>query len=70
MSNIHESVKAAILAQLQGTARMCPMCGRKSVVPLQADELAEQPDETTHVCHPAISGCNHGFEDMALKAGG
>jgi hypothetical protein len=39
----------------------CPMCGRLAVLPLTAALLKFQPDDTTHVCHPDIGGCNHGF---------
>lgn len=27
-----------------------------------ACDKIKQPDDTTHVCHPAIGGCNWGFE--------
>lgn len=40
----------------------CPMCGRTAIVPLPPTLLAQQPDKTTHVCHPLFYGCNHGFE--------
>lgn len=43
-------------------AKKCPLCGAKAVVALPAAILAEQPDATTHVCHPLLGGCNHGFE--------
>lgn len=39
----------------------CPLCGMDAVVPLDDETLAMQPDDTTHVCHPFIGGCNHGF---------
>lgn len=39
----------------------CPLCGVRAVCPLPPALLAEQPDETTHVCHPSLGGCNHGF---------
>jgi hypothetical protein len=42
--------------------RKCGMCGVNAVVPLTPGQLASQPDSTTHVCHPALGGCNHGFE--------
>lgn len=42
-------------------AGACPMCGRAAVVELPAAIRAEQPDDTTHVCHPLAGGCNHGF---------
>lgn len=39
----------------------CPQCGAKSVVPLTRLQLAKQPDDTTHVCHPMLGGCNQGY---------
>ena len=46
----------------QSWQRDCTICGRtRTVVPLPPKLLAEQPDDTTHVCHPALGGCNHGF---------
>lgn len=40
----------------------CNLCGTNlSVVELPAAVLAEQPDDTTHVCHPLLGGCNHGY---------
>jgi rRNA maturation protein Nop10 len=39
----------------------CPMCGERAVVKLPAAIRREQPDDTTHVCHPLAGGCNHGF---------
>jgi len=39
----------------------CPMCGARAVIELPEAIRAEQPDETTHVCHPLQGGCNHGF---------
>lgn len=41
--------------------KLCPFCGVFAVVPLTPQHLAAQPDETTHVCHPALGGCNQGF---------
>lgn len=41
--------------------KLCPLCGGWAVVPLTPKQLAAQPDETTHVCHPVFGGCNHGF---------
>jgi hypothetical protein len=43
------------------TAKYCPKCRRFAVVPLTPRQLAQQPDSTTHVCHPAIGGCNQGY---------
>lgn len=45
--------------------RRCPLCRAFAVIELPPAVLAEQPDDTTHVCHPLIGGCNHGF---ALEA--
>jgi hypothetical protein len=39
----------------------CQRCGRAAVLALPADLRALQPDGTTHVCHPGLGGCNHGF---------
>lgn len=44
----------------------CPKCGVVAVLPLDAASLAEQPDATTHVCHPLLGGCNHGFERTVI----
>ena len=41
----------------------CPLCGVAALVRLPPDLLAEQPDATTHVCHPNAGGCNHGFAE-------
>lgn len=46
----------------------CAKCGKRAVVALSPALLARQPDDTTHVCHPALDGCNHGFS--CLPAGG
>lgn len=39
----------------------CSLCGAVAVVPLSPSQVAAQPDDTTHVCHPGLGGCNHGF---------
>jgi len=39
----------------------CKLCGARAIVELPPELLVEQPDDTTHVCHPALGGCNHGF---------
>jgi hypothetical protein len=40
----------------------CPMCGHVgAIVSLPPPLKEKQPDGTTHVCHPACGGCNHGF---------
>lgn len=41
----------------------CPFCLVVAVTELPPPLLAMQPDGTTHVCHPALGGCNHGFAD-------
>jgi hypothetical protein len=40
----------------------CPHCKRRAVIELPAAILSSQPDATTHVCHPLLLGCNHGFK--------
>jgi len=39
----------------------CPTCGACAVVELPSALVAEQPDATTHACHPLAGGCNQGF---------
>lgn len=39
----------------------CPSCRAFAVVPLTPSQLAKQPDDTTHVCHPSLGGCNQGY---------
>jgi hypothetical protein len=39
----------------------CPMCGAPAIVALPPPLLAQQPDDTTHVCFAPLGGCNHGF---------
>lgn len=41
----------------------CPKCGAQAIVLLTPKERLAQPDDTTHVCHPGLGGCNHGFTD-------
>lgn len=41
--------------------RPCSLCGMVAVLPLDPTTRMAQPDATTHVCHPVLSGCNHGF---------
>jgi hypothetical protein len=50
-----------LLSEMERFARSCPMCGMHAVLPLTQEQLAAQPDDTTHVCHPSLNGCNHGF---------
>lgn len=40
----------------------CSSCGKRLLVVLPPPIAAQQPDGTTHVCHPSIGGCNQGFE--------
>ncbi len=40
----------------------CPSCSVRAVVELPRPVLEKQPDGTTHVCHPALGGCNLGYE--------
>lgn len=42
-------------------AKLCSLCQQRAVVPLPDPVRAEQTDGTTHVCHPLLGGCNHGF---------
>ncbi len=50
--------------------KICPSCGMFAVVPLTESQLAAQPDNTTHVCHPAFGGCNQGFGPARPKFDG
>ncbi len=34
----------------------CPLCSAVAIVSLPEEVLAAQPDDTTHVCHPAAGG--------------
>lgn len=42
----------------------CSKCGAAALIKLPDEVRAEQPDDTTHVCHPMAGGCNHGFSDL------
>jgi hypothetical protein len=57
---IHESV----------VSHKCPLCKHFAVVRLPEALQGLQPDDTTHVCHPSIGGCNHGFALTALTPPG
>lgn len=46
----------------------CPRCGARAVLPLDDATQAQQPDETTHVCHPVLDGCNVGFAIIETRA--
>ncbi len=59
LSKIKRSFRLAYLPD----AKLCPFCSQLSIVPLDPVDLAKQPDETTHVCHPWLGGCNHGFAE-------
>lgn len=58
-------------AYFQGTAKevtltdiredACPFCGVVAITGLPPRLMAEQTDGTTHLCHPVLGGCNHGF---------
>lgn len=45
----------------------CPFCRAVAIIELPEAVRAEQPDDTTHVCHPMAGGCNHGFSDLPLQ---
>ena len=45
----------------------CPLCGQRTIVELTPAQRLAQPDDTTHVCHPALGGCNHGFTDSRTR---
>lgn len=53
--------EAMAQAHTSQPARLCPICRTRAVVDLDPFNLAKQPDETTHICHPVLKGCNHGF---------
>ena len=59
--------RGVILDNLRDIARKCPMCGAAAVVPLTKGQLSAQPDATNAVCHPALKGCNQGFETEGFK---
>ena len=45
----------------------CKLCGAEAIVELTPEQRLAQPDDTTHVCHPALGGCNHGFTDERTR---
>lgn len=45
----------------------CMFCLKIAVVRLTGAILDEQTDGTTHVCHPSVGGCNHGFTENDLE---
>jgi hypothetical protein len=46
----------------------CVGCGAAAIVALPPAVRAEQPDDTTHVCHPVAGGCNRGYSDLPTPA--
>ena len=50
-----------------GGRRTCALCGKLAVVKLGPELLAKQADATTHVCHPNLGGCNHGYGPPAAE---
>lgn len=40
---------------------MCQFCNKFAVVKMPAELIAIQPDDTNHVCHPILGGCNQGY---------
>lgn len=53
--------EVALLQTMFNEAARCPKCDALAVVPLTRAQWKKQPDDTTHVCHPSLQGCNHGF---------
>ncbi len=53
--------EVCLIDELRRGASGCPFCRKMTVVPLTRKQRAAQPDDTTHVCHPSIGGCNQGF---------
>lgn len=48
------SIKSPVIAA-------CQFCSKWAVVALPEGLKAVQPDDTTHVCHPILGGCNQGY---------
>lgn len=46
--------------QYKTTVEPCPECGANAVTPVPAG-LADTSDGTTHVCNPALGGCDMGY---------
>ncbi len=42
----------------------CPFCGKVAITSLPPRLLARETDGTTHLCHPLLDGCNHGFAEV------
>jgi hypothetical protein len=55
--------KRTVIVQLLEPLCNCPKCGKLAIVELTPAQRLAQPDDTTHVCHPALDGCNFGFTD-------
>jgi hypothetical protein len=47
---------------------ICHFCRVPAVLPLDEATRAKQPDDSTHVCHPALGGCNQGYSNLPVKA--
>lgn len=45
----------------------CPSCTARAIVLLTPRQRLAQPDDTTHVCHPLLGGCNQGFTDSRSR---
>lgn len=60
VNDIREGFAAAPYCDAE-RPRVCPTCGHWAVLPLNTKTRLAQPDETTHVCHPVLGGCNGGF---------
>lgn len=60
LASIEEGKAAAPFCE-PSPPRWCSICEACAVLPLDATTRAKQPDATTHVCHPVLGGCNHGF---------
>jgi hypothetical protein len=58
-----KQVAAALAVQALVPLADCPKCGKRAIVELTPAQRLAQPDDTTHVCHPGLGGCNHGFTD-------
>jgi hypothetical protein len=53
----------------RGERFTCTQCGEHAVVPLTDWQKVDINDGTTHVCHPWLKGCNHGFKYEGIKHG-
>lgn len=42
----------------------CARCGAAAIIALPLSIRMQQTDGTTHVCCPAIGGCNLGYEKV------